>query len=60
MGFGMALGGASAQGARQRLNVAAYPKLDAIVRAALPAWQARHPGVQVEVISREMNDHTRP
>lgn len=57
MGFGMALGGASAQGARQRLNVAAYPKLDAIVRAALPAWQARHPGVQVEVISREMNDH---
>ena len=57
MGFGMALGGASAQGAPQRLNVAAYPKLDAIVRAALPAWQARHPGVQVEVISREMNDH---
>jgi len=57
MGFGMALGGASAKGAPQRLNVAAYPKLDAIVRAALPAWQARHPGVQVEVISREMNDH---
>ncbi|WP_269533661.1 ABC transporter substrate-binding protein [Chitinimonas sp. BJYL2] len=41
----------------RRLTVAAYPKLDAIVKAALPAWKARHPGVEVEVISREMNDH---
>jgi multiple sugar transport system substrate-binding protein len=57
LGLGLALGGACAQTKPQRLSVAAYPKLDAIVRAALPAWKARHPGVEVEVISREMNDH---
>ena len=59
-GLGLALGlwagGGRAQ-APLRLSVAAYPKLDAIVRAAVPAWTARHPGVEVEVISREMNDH---
>jgi multiple sugar transport system substrate-binding protein len=57
LGLSLAWGASCAQGKPQRLSVAAYPKLDAIVRAALPAWKARHPGVEVEVISREMNDH---
>jgi len=59
-GLGLALGAWPAQAstqAPQHLSVAAYPKLDAIVRAGLPAWLAKHPGVEVEVISREMNDH---
>lgn len=58
-GMGLMLGAlvAPAWAAPVRLTVAAYPKLDAIVRAAVPAWEARHPGVKVEVISREMNDH---
>lgn len=41
----------------QRLVVAAFPLVDEIVRAALPAWQARHPGVQVQVTSRQYADH---
>jgi len=59
-GLGLTLGlwaGVGGATAAPRLTVAAYPKLDAIVRAALPAWQAKHPGVTVEVISRELNDH---
>ena len=40
-----------------RLTVAAYPQIDAVVRAALPTWQARHPGVLVEVVSRQYADH---
>lgn len=58
LGLGLGLGTGSTQAQTgQRLTIAAYPKLDAIVKAALPAWQAQHPGVEVEVISREMNDH---
>lgn len=57
LGLGLAWGASCAQAEPRKLTVAAYPKLDAIVRAALPAWKAKHPGVEVEVISREMNDH---
>lgn len=39
------------------LTVAAYPSVDDIVRAALPAWQQKHPHVQVKVVSREFADH---
>lgn len=39
------------------LTVAAFPAIDEIVRAAVPAWRAAHPGVDVKVISREVNDH---
>ena len=56
-----ALGGLSGCSPRPepgtRLTVAAYPQIDAVVRSALPAWQARHPGVQVEVVSRQYADH---
>jgi multiple sugar transport system substrate-binding protein len=39
------------------LTVAAYPAVDEIVRSAIPAWKAMHPGVDVEVVSREFSDH---
>lgn len=43
--------------ARTTLTVAAYPSVDAIVKAALPAWQRRHPEVKVNVVSRQYVDH---
>lgn len=43
--------------APQRLTVAAYPAVDAIVRAAVPAWRQRHPEVEVQVVSRQFADH---
>jgi multiple sugar transport system substrate-binding protein len=39
------------------LTVAAFPSVDDVVRAALPAWQKKHPNVQVKVVSREFADH---
>jgi multiple sugar transport system substrate-binding protein len=44
-------------GPSMTLTVAAFPAIDEIVRAALPAWRARHPDVEVKVLSREVNDH---
>jgi multiple sugar transport system substrate-binding protein len=49
--------GAGAARAEQRLLVAAYPMVDQIIRDALPAWQQAHPGVRVEVVSRQYDDH---
>jgi len=43
--------------AQQSITVAAFPAVDEIVRAALPAWQQLHPNVEVKVVSRELNDH---
>ncbi|MCV2358672.1 extracellular solute-binding protein [Paucibacter sp. TC2R-5] len=43
--------------AAQQLVVAAYPAVDEIVRAALPAWQRLHPNVEVKVVSRQFADH---
>ncbi|MBQ0930339.1 extracellular solute-binding protein [Ideonella alba] len=61
-GLGLAVGwplaGAPVQAAAAgKLVVAAYPLVDQIVKEALPAWQAHHPGVEVEVISRQYDDH---
>jgi multiple sugar transport system substrate-binding protein len=59
----LALGAAAAlprlarASAPQRLTVAAYPAVDAIVRGALPAWRQRHPDVDVQVVSRQFADH---
>ena len=39
------------------LTVAAFPSVDEVVRAALPAWQKKHPNVQIKVVSREFADH---
>ena len=41
----------------RRLTVAAFPAIDAIVRAALPTWRQRMPGVEVDVVSRQSGDH---
>lgn len=43
--------------AQQRLVVAAYPALDKIVEAALPAWRQRYPGVEIQIVSRQFIDH---
>ncbi len=48
---------ASAHAQKVTLTVAAYPAVDAIVKAALPEWNKRHPGVEVKVIGREFADH---
>jgi multiple sugar transport system substrate-binding protein len=52
-----ATGVAWAAGRSHRLSVAAYPMVDQIIRDALPAWEAANPGVQVDVVSRQYDDH---
>ncbi|WP_282827792.1 extracellular solute-binding protein [Pelomonas sp. V22] len=56
MSCGLALAAAT-PGAPRVLVVAAFPAVDEIVRAALPAWKQRHPEVEVRIVSRELNDH---
>jgi multiple sugar transport system substrate-binding protein len=48
---------ARATSAAPRLTVALFPLLDEIVKAALPGWQRRHPGVEVRILSRQYADH---
>jgi multiple sugar transport system substrate-binding protein len=48
---------ARAAAARTTLQVAAFPLVDEIVRAALPAWRRAHPDVEVQVVSRQYADH---
>ncbi|MCV2348680.1 ABC transporter substrate-binding protein [Paucibacter sp. Y2R2-4] len=43
--------------APQRLVVAAFPMVDQIIKSALPAWQKAQGGIEVEVISRQYDDH---
>lgn len=43
--------------AQQVLTVAAFPAVDAIVKAAIPAWKKLHPTVDIKVVSREFADH---
>lgn len=50
-------GAAQASSPDQRLLIAAYPAVDKIVKAALPAFKALHPGVEVSVVSRQFDDH---
>ena len=54
---GAASGAARGAPARHTLTVAAFPAVDAIVKAITPAWLARHPGVAVKVVSRQFADH---
>lgn len=44
-------------GQRLALIVAAYPLVDEIVKAALPAWSKLHPDVDIQVVSRQFADH---
>ena len=48
------LAGAHAQ---QTLVVAAFPAVDEIVKAAIPAWKRLHPTVDIKVVSRQFSDH---
>ncbi|MEH0168386.1 ABC transporter substrate-binding protein [Paucibacter sp. JuS9] len=41
----------------QTLTIAAFPLVDEIVRAAIPAWQKRHPEVELRILSRQYSDH---
>ena len=43
--------------AQQQLTVAAYPAVDKIVEAAIPAWKKLHPHVAIKVVSRQFADH---
>ena len=48
---------ASSSPTGQRLVVAAFPMVDQIIKGALPAWQKTQGGIEVEVISRQYDDH---
>ncbi len=39
------------------LTVAAFPAVDKIVEAAIPAWKKLHPDVDIKVVSRQFADH---
>ncbi|MEI8324008.1 MAG: extracellular solute-binding protein [Betaproteobacteria bacterium] len=41
----------------QSLTVTAYPAVDDIIRAALPAWRKLHPDVEIKLVSRNFDDH---
>jgi multiple sugar transport system substrate-binding protein len=43
--------------AQTTLTVAAFPSVDKIVEAALPAWKKLHPDVDIKVVSRQFADH---
>lgn len=43
--------------AQHSLTVAAYPAVDAVIQAAIPAWNKLHPDVQIKLISRQFDDH---
>ena len=43
--------------AQQSLTIAAFPAVDEIVRAAIPAWKKLHPNVDIKVVSRQFGDH---
>lgn len=48
---------AAAKTAARSITVAAYPAVDKIVEAARPAWEQRHPGVALKIVSRQFGDH---
>lgn len=52
----LAAGGVRAQ-ASVVLQVAAFPLVDEIARAALPLWNKLHPGVEVKIQTRQYQDH---
>ncbi len=53
----VALCGPLAAQAQTVLTVAAFPSVDKIVEAAIPAWKKLHPGVDIKVVSRQFADH---
>jgi multiple sugar transport system substrate-binding protein len=49
--------GVHAAASPQVLTVAAFPAVDKIVEAAIPAWKKLHPGVDIKLVSRQFADH---
>jgi multiple sugar transport system substrate-binding protein len=39
------------------LTIAAFPAVDEIIKAAIPAWKLKHPDVDIKVVSRQFSDH---
>jgi multiple sugar transport system substrate-binding protein len=39
------------------LNIAAFPAVDEIAKAAIPAFKKKHPDVEVKITSRAFSDH---
>lgn len=42
---------------RMGIDVATFPLLDEIAKAALPAWQKLHPDIEVRIVNRPYADH---
>jgi len=42
---------------REVLTIAAFPLMDEIAKAAIPAWQALHPDVSLRILMRQYADH---
>ena len=55
--FGLAAGSWCGAQAQQTLVIAAFPAVDEIVKAAIPAWKRLHPTVEIKVVSRQFSDH---
>lgn len=49
--------GSHAAAPPQVMTVAAFPAVDKIVEAAIPAWKKLHPGIGIKVVSRQFADH---
>ena len=49
--------GLSAALAQTVLNIAAFPAVDEIAKAAIPAFKKKHPDVEVKITSRAYPDH---
>jgi multiple sugar transport system substrate-binding protein len=43
--------------AQQTLTIAAFPAVDEIAKAAIPAWKKKHPDVEIKITSRAYADH---
>lgn len=43
--------------AQQTLTIAAFPAVDEIAKAAIPAWKKKHPDVDIKITSRAYADH---
>lgn len=57
LGLCLWLGALHSATGQQVLTVAAYPAVDEIVKAAIPAWTKLHPDVEIRVVSRQFADH---
>jgi multiple sugar transport system substrate-binding protein len=57
LGMLVCLGALHGAVAQQRLTVAAFPAVDAVIKAAIPAWNKLHPDVAINLVSRQMDDH---